>query len=480
MRDTTPRALYAMLIDRAFGRAPVLPREHVTAEFDRVTSEARTAGAFHWPLEFPEVFLDSHGRPSADAGFDAIVGNPPWEMLRADPGGGTARAPLRRFASSSGLYLAQSRGHSNAYQLFVERALTLLRPGGRLGVLVPSGLLTDAGSGPLRRMLVERHRFESAAVFDNRRAIFPIHRGLRFAAVTAVHSGTTDAVRCRFGLDSAEQSAVLDPASGAGFTVALTPALLRALGAGDLAFPDLPTAIDAALVERLAMRHPPLAAPGGWAVTFGRELNATDDSDCLAASSARSNPIVLEGRHLEPFRVRLDRAIRRADRAKVMARLGARAADIDRPRVAYREVAAATNRITLIAAIVPAGAVTVHTIFCCRTHLAAVDAGALCALLNSYVANYLVRRWVTTHVTATVMGRLPVPLPDARTRRLLAGDARGLARPGLSAREPAYQARCARLYGLDARDFAHVLETFPLIEREVRDAALDAFRRGAP
>ena len=37
-----------------------------------------------------------------------------------------------------------------------------------------------------------------------------------------------------------------------------------------------------------------------------------------------------------------------------------------------------------------------------------------------------------------------------------------------------------RLYGLDARDFAHVLQTFPLIEPEVRDAALDAFRRGAP
>jgi hypothetical protein len=479
MTERGPRGRYAMLIDYAFGRPPALPRERVAAEFDLVTSEPRAAAAFHWPLEFPEVFLDAQGRPRPDAGFDAILGNPPWEMLRADPGAAPGRAALGRFARSSGLYVAQSRGHANAYQLFLERALTLLRPGGRLGLLVPSGLLTDAGSGPLRRLLVERHRFESAAVFDNRRAIFPIHRGLRFAAITVVHSGTTGAVRCRFGLDSAEQSGALNPTSGAGFRVSITPALLRRLGGTDLAFPDLPTPVDAALVERLLTRHPPLADPDGWTVTFGRELNATDDRDCLTASPARSNPLVLEGRHLEPFRVRLDHASQRADRAKVVARLGARAQGIDRPRLAYREVAAATNRTTLIAAIVPAGAVTVHTIFCCRNRLSGVDAAALCALLNSYVANYLVRRWVTTHVTATVMARLAVPVPDARTKRVLAGYARALARTGPASLEAHCQARCALAYGLDSDDFAHVLETFPLVTRASRDAALAVFRRGA-
>ena len=161
-------------------------------------------------------------------------------------------------------------------------------------------------------------------------------------------------------------------------------------------------------------------------MTFGRELNATDDRDCLSVSGDSANLVVLDGRDLEAFRVRLDRAGRRADRAKVVARLGARAPDIDRPRLAYREVAAATNRTTLIAAVVPAGAVTVHTIFCCRARLADVDTAALCALLNSYVANYLVRRWVTTHVTATVMSRLPVPVPDSRNRRVLARLARRL------------------------------------------------------
>jgi hypothetical protein len=108
-----------------------------------------------------------------------------------------------------------------------------------------------------------------------------------------------------------------------------------------------------------------------------------------------------------------------------------------------------------------------------------VDAAALCALLNSYVANYLVRRWVTTHVTATVMSRLPVPMPDSPIRRVLAQFARGLARAPSASIEAECQARSAAVYGLNVDEFAHVLDTFPLVEHASRDAALASFRRGA-
>ena len=36
----------------------------------------------------------------------------------------------------------------------------------------------------------------------------------------------------------------------------------------------------------------------------------------------------------------------------------------------------------------------------------------LCGMLNSYVANYLVRMRVSTHVSAAIIERLPVPRPD--------------------------------------------------------------------
>jgi len=154
-----------------------------------------------------------------------------------------------------------------------------------------------------------------------------------------------------------------------------------------------------------------------------------------------------------------------------------------RPRLAYRDVASAGNRLTLIAAIVPARAVTTHTLFCLRRPLPLPAQQVLGALLNSFVANYLIRMRVTTHVSATLMALLPVPLlvPAEPAFDRLAHLSVALQR-GRSPVEamPEYaelQALAALLYGLRRDEFEHILATFPLIPSAVRDAALDDFTR---
>jgi Eco57I restriction-modification methylase len=459
---------------------------------DRVRRLAAERGCFHWPLEFPEVFLAATGRPSPDGGFDAVVGNPPWEMLRADHGPSAGAAV--RFSRESGIYRAQSHGHANQYQLFVERALSLLRPGGRLGLLVPGGLLTDHGAADLRAQLLQRHGLESLLVFDNRKAIFPIHRGLRFAAMTAVARQPAAHVACRFGLETTDRLEQLSVASRHDFPIALTPALIERLSSEQMAIPDLPDERDLRLVEALSAAHPPLANCRGWNARFGRELNASDDKACWedggraggslgvrggGASAPQTLPVI-EGKHLDPFVVDLDSVTKHAAVSAVRARLG-RAAAFDRPRLAYREVAAVTNRLTLIAAILPPHCVSVHTVFCLRTSLTLEEQDVLCALLNSFVANYLVRRWVTTHVTASIVERLPVPRPPRGTRQFswLAGDAARLRigdrHPDLLAR---MQAAAAHVYGISADDYAYVLDSFPLIPADERRAALQVFASG--
>lgn len=100
-----------------------------------------------------------------------------------------------------------------------------------------------------------------------------------------------------------------------------------------------------------------------------------------------------------------------------------------RARLTYRDVASATNRLTLIALVVPPGVVTTHTLFCLTTPLTAAAQSVLCALLNSFVANYLARMRVSTHVTASLVSRLPAPVlraPDPTFLRL-ASLARALA-----------------------------------------------------
>jgi hypothetical protein len=474
------RGLYHALLDRIVsGGAPAA--DAVGLEGRRLEQRARALACVHWPLQFPEVFLDADGRPGAGAGFDAVVGNPPWEMLRADPGRAADTrddgAAIVRFARDSGVYAAQGRGHANQFQLFVERALHLARPGGRIGLIVPSGLLTDEGSEPLRRALVLANGLDSITVFDNRRGLFPIHRSLRFAAITVSRHGRTQAIRCRFGVAELPPDARDGPD-----TVTLTPGLLERLSGPGLAVPDLPSSADMRLVERLSLAHPRLGGARGWQVTFGRELNATEDRDCFRAGTARPGDLpVVEGRHLSPFQVDLAGVTRHADPARVRDRLGERAA-VDRPRLAYRDVASASNRTTLIAAILPAGAVSVHTVFCAAARMAPRDQRVLCALLNSFVANYLVRRRVTMHVTAAIVAALPVPGPARDEDWFEELDAAaGLLLDRRTAEATARaQALAAVAYGLDEAELRHVLATFPLVPRAERDAVVMAFLTRTP
>jgi len=164
-----------------------------------------------------------------------------------------------------------------------------------------------------------------------------------------------------------------------------------------------------------------------------------------------------------------------ADRAQLQGRRYLR------PRLAYRDVASATNRLTLIAAIVPADAVTTHTLFCLKTDVPLDVQLVLCALLNSFVANYVTRFRVNTHVTASLMSRLPVPYVgrDSGSFARLASLAETLSHSPTAAEEqPEYselQARVARLYGLAAADFRHVLSTFPLIPDSVKTSCQRQF-----
>src|SRR5262249_33850591 len=149
----------------------------------------------------------------------------------------------------------------------------------------------------------------------------------------------------------------------------------------------------------------------------------------------------------------------------------------DQPRLAYRDVAGPTNRLTLIAAILPRGCVSTHTVFCLRTPLALADQQLLCGLFNSLVVNYFVRLRVTTHVTTAIVEALRVPRAETApatchdivtlTRRLQQHDDReALA---------TLNAHVARLYQLTRAEFEHVAGTFPLVKAEDRHRALSLF-----
>ena len=205
---------------------------------------------------------------------------------------------------------------------------------------------------------------------------------------------------------------------------------------------------------------------------FGRELNASDDRRRVRAVHRRSDarPIV-EGKQIDPFRVSLDRCRSQLRSARDDAPRASRSA----PRLAYRDVASATNRLTLIAAIIPARAVTTHTLFCLKTRSRwpSSTCCARCSTASSRTTSIRLR--VNTHVTGHLMSRLPVPVIRdgdpffaatrhavliTRTRR------RGRSRRWRNTRSCRPSAR--RRIELRREEFEHVLGTFPLSSATVR------------
>jgi hypothetical protein len=84
---------------------------------------------------------------SRRGGVDAVVGNPPWVSWA-----GRGAQPLddRRRAHYAARYRAFA-GFRSAQALFVERGASLLVPGGRLGLLLPSSMSEQHGYAPARR-----------------------------------------------------------------------------------------------------------------------------------------------------------------------------------------------------------------------------------------------------------------------------------------------------------------------------------------
>jgi len=104
---------------------------------------------FHWELEFPEIFYDEHGNRQEDAGFDAVIGNPPYDVL-AEKEQGIDSEPDKQFFGGCPHLQSALGGKLNYYRLFSALSIWLTKLNGYHGFIVPMALLGDAQAKLLR------------------------------------------------------------------------------------------------------------------------------------------------------------------------------------------------------------------------------------------------------------------------------------------------------------------------------------------
>src|SRR5690606_26612629 len=77
------------------------------------------------------------------------------------------------FLHSSGRYPLTGVGDVNTYAVFAETFLDLMAPGGRAGLIVPTGIATDDSTKRFFAAISSRGRLVSLYDFENRERIFP-------------------------------------------------------------------------------------------------------------------------------------------------------------------------------------------------------------------------------------------------------------------------------------------------------------------
>lgn len=271
---------------------------------------------FHWWTTFPTIFgADGSG------GFDLVLGNPPWDRIKlqqvewfaerdatiaSQPRAGDRKALIKqlqaqdtplaqeyalaaqraqdqaRVLARSGDYPLLGRGDINLYSLFVERAQALVKPGGLVALIVPSGIAADKGAAPFFRSLSETGRLAALYDFENRKVFFPdVHASFKFCVLVFGGAQRHFAQsRCAFFLHATA-------------ALAEQPERVLALSVDDFARVNPNTGAapifrqrrDADITLAIYARHPVLVqhtkagSRKAWPMRYVRMFDMTNDSD---------------------------------------------------------------------------------------------------------------------------------------------------------------------------------------------------------
>jgi hypothetical protein len=416
----------------------------------------------HMPLLFPEVFLREPG------GFDALVGNPPWEKVHVEehqwwglrfPGlrglpmeqrrarldeiqagrpdlvaeyeASVEAADAARAVIAAGPYPGIGSGHIDLYKAFAWRNWQLVRDDGRLGVVLPRAALSGSGTQQWRRAILSRGVFSDVVFSTNTRGwmFSSVHQQYTIA-LTVVGKERQDRgvafagpFHSRDEFDGGRDAKVTADSSEFGSWTSTA------------AFPLIPDP-EAGKVFRHMRTHPPLSdstsfefrpVQGDINSAANRSLFSTD------LRSPRGTIPVLSGSSFNlwdpdygpPYgwanddaeRHILTKTLNSANQARsAFYGLGiatVRDLPMRRARIAFRDVSRPTDSRTAIVCLVPPGAVLVHKApYLVRRTGDERDEAFLLGVMSSIPFDWYARRLVELSMTFELLNPMPIPRPE--------------------------------------------------------------------
>jgi hypothetical protein len=406
---------------------------------------------FHWPIEFPDVFSIEN-----KCGFSAVVGNPPWDIVSAqpaeffskyDPGFRLLKrtASLRRIESLCNEHKAIARrwqeyknnfiminsylnepfaykegptGRNNLYHYFLHRSYDIGLPEGRLGIVIPGSFNADKGAYPLRRLLFENCEVMNFFCFSNEKFIFKnVHHAFRFIALTAAKGLKTETIKSCFLTDPREAvspdilSEKLYQLDQHGLSVSYK--MIKTLSPGSLSILEFKRQRDVRLAEHFYSVADCLGSHSeDLNFKFSIEMMSNSDAWRFEVPADVKIP-VYAGRCFKQY----DQKLLAASESISEGMLRDVYQNINevcwqKSRLVFRDVTGGTSERTCISTILPVPNACVETarILYPRSQINSTDEQLQAysiAILNSLPLDYIIRFMVRMHLSQHIMERAP-------------------------------------------------------------------------
>ena len=427
--------------------------------------------AVAFELCFPEVFFPTRD-PAHRHGFDAVIGNPPWDALQPlakefyaafdlrvlDAPTRRERAEVEKRLQRDRIVVAQydrytagfearkrlfariyrhinrqaggqpSGAVMDLWQPFAERALTLWTcPGGHVGVVLPSAFHANQSATGLRELYLRDHQLDTCFSFENVQKLFEIHASFKFALVAARHGAAAEAspVRCAFYLH--DLAWLGNPTD----VLEYDRAFISQTGGEYLSLMELRSPEDARLASAIYKRAEPLGAV--WEclhIRCGEELHMSksshmftpieqvlgDDEDPRAPDVAealrqRGYLPLYEGKHFHQYNDHWEDRPRYLVATDHLTFRADFSRTIENFRLALRNIASSTNERTTIVVLAAPGSVFGHSASAEREPTSRPSSSALviAGLLNSFSWDWSVRQKSGANVSQFILFTCPSP-----------------------------------------------------------------------
>lgn len=455
----------------------------------------------------------------APSGFDAVIGNPPWEKVKLSrheflKSSGTERhygAEIEhldetQFVSQRNETARYARellarypdlgdGEPDLYVAFTDLFFSLCREGGVVAALIPGGFIRSQGTKSIRQKIFDGSQSISVSIIDNRAKFFAIDTRFKFLAIAFTKAAGQKWKREPIRL-------LHERGTSTGLEVTGSASIGRAaLGKvrGDLSLPEVRNVAEWRLFCHMMRSGVAWDAAGfGWTPKFCREVDMTKERPKFLGRGTPNTLPLVEGRMVQAHRFGAKGHVSGTGRkalwvsypiggSKLSPQFWIRRSDVPRAsqdrtdtlRAGFCDIAGQTNERSLMAAVIPAGVACGNKV---PTIIFPEDPSTerllvWVAIANSFAFDWMLRRVLTTTVNYFLLQSIALPkvaqdgLPWKRLCSA-AQELQSLDRSGnrqscsrIAQLRAEIDAEVAVAYGLSLKDMQLVMRDFPLLDR---------------